>query len=75
MTFELVLSLRDRGLTYIACRYDESEGRHGQDEDDGTKRKKEFSELFKKQMGLRKVRPPFLGGGSWERWQQLASRC
>ncbi|TWW69611.1 ATP-dependent DNA helicase Q5 [Takifugu flavidus] len=33
--------------------HDESEGGHS--EDDGTKRKKEFSELFKKQMGLRKA--------------------
>lgn len=34
-------------------RYDEEEAERG--EDDGTKRKKEFSELFKKQMDLRKV--------------------
>uniref|UniRef100_A0A3Q3X322 ATP-dependent DNA helicase n=1 Tax=Mola mola TaxID=94237 RepID=A0A3Q3X322_MOLML len=33
-------------------RYDEEEAERG--EDDGTKRKKEFSELFKKQMDLRK---------------------
>eukprot|EP00066_Takifugu_rubripes_P012828 XP_011602094.1 PREDICTED: ATP-dependent DNA helicase Q5 [Takifugu rubripes] len=44
-------------------RHDESEGGHsegghsegGHSGDDGTKRKKEFSELFKKQMGLRKA--------------------
>ncbi|XP_029946139.1 ATP-dependent DNA helicase Q5 [Salarias fasciatus] len=30
------------------------EGEDGNDEDDGTKRKKEFSDLFKKQMSLRK---------------------
>uniref|UniRef100_H3C342 ATP-dependent DNA helicase n=1 Tax=Tetraodon nigroviridis TaxID=99883 RepID=H3C342_TETNG len=34
-------------------RYDESES--GRGEDDSTKRKKEFSELFRKQMGLRKA--------------------
>lgn len=41
------------------CRYDEGEGRHSEDEP--AKRKKEFSEFFRKQMGLRKVSPPLLG--------------
>lgn len=36
----------------IPYRYDESEGNN---DDDSTKRKKGFSELFKKQMGLRRV--------------------
>lgn len=35
------------------CRHDEEEGQEGND--DTTKRKKEFSDLFKKQMNLRKV--------------------
>lgn len=37
----------------ITCRYDEEGGDSG--EDDGTKRKKQFSDMFKKQMNIRKV--------------------
>lgn len=35
------------------CRYDERDA--GSSEDDSTKRKKDFSDLFKQQMNLRKV--------------------
>lgn len=43
--------------TLTNCRFDEPEA--GSSEDDGSKRKKEFSDLFKKQMNLRKVNHVF----------------